>query len=232
MQKVTAPKILVVDDSEEIHMAIKEFIADEFELDFADSIKNGLECANSKRYDMLILDVVLGDGVGIDLCKKLRGNVLYQHVPILFLTGIGNMETKLSGFSSGGDDYLLKPFDGAELLARTRALLRRSAVKQDVVLCGPLKFDLSLQRAFVQKDGSETALDLTPVEFRILLLLAQRRPVPISRNELLQTIWPKNIRVIPENIYTHVHAIRKKLESHFIELESGRGKGYVLRFTE
>lgn len=232
MSELTKRRILSVDDCEEIHLAVNSALSEDFLLESSTSCLDAMGRCRSEKFDLIILDVMLGDGTGIDLCKALRELPSYSRTPILLLSGIAEVGTKVSGLRSGADDYITKPFDPTELHARVDALLRRTGVPQDTLEFGPMQFDLALQRVTIVQEGKACLLDLTPVEFRILLNLAQRRPQPVSRNELLRTIWPRNVHVIPENIYTHIHAIRKKLMDYCVQLESVRGEGYTLYFDD
>lgn len=223
-------RVLVVDDSPEIHIAVHDVLDSQYEVVSSESVKRTCELLLSESFDCIILDVVLDDGTGMELCEKIRAMPQYADVPVLFLSGVTQVEARIAGFSLGADDYLVKPFHGGELLARVRALLKRSNSQRTITI-GPLHFDVAFQRLSIESGDRLLPVDLTPVEFRMLMMLAKSSPNPVPRDEILKNLWLPGIKVVPENVYIHVYHLRNKLEKFGVVINSKRHEGYVLLLT-
>jgi len=181
------------------------------------------EIAESFRPDIAILDVLLPGRSGFDLARELRNK---SDLPILFLTARDSVSSRLAGFSAGGDDYVIKPVVIEELLARLRALLRRSGrLEADVLEVGDLILD---EPARVVKRGALT-LELTPIEFQLLGFLMRNRGVVLSRLQIMSQVWGYEEHD-PNLVPVHMGNLRRKLEVAGPRLiHTVRGHGYVLR---
>ncbi|MCW3008335.1 MAG: response regulator transcription factor [Solirubrobacterales bacterium] len=178
--------------------------------------------------DILVLDVGLPDADGRDVCQALRARGMTT--PVLFLTARGALTDRLSGFHSGGDDYLTKPFALAELLVRVNALIRRAAPAAsppDVV--APARLELDPARHAMTYDGR--TVTLTPTEFRLLATLAARRGEVVRRAALIASAWPDGAIVHDNTLDAYLARIRRKLRSAGVPeaLHTRRGVGYELR---
>lgn len=177
-------------------------------------------------YDVLVLDWMMPGESGVDACRRLR-NAGYQKA-ILLLTARDSVEDRVTGLDAGADDYLIKPFEFAELLARLRALGRRSSKKlqQDVVTVGDLTIDRTSK---VLKKG-EQVIQLSPREFQILDLLVHNKGIVVPREIILDRIWGLESDISSNNIDSYVKLIRKKLDQAEcqVSINTVRGVGYKL----
>ena len=180
--------------------------------------------------DVILLDILLPDGNGVDFCKEIRAQTA---AAILFLTSVEGYAQMLRGLEAGGDDYLIKPFDINLLLAKIASILRRDKIIEDVrkpdrvLVCGPLKLDLIAQRSYLR--GRE--IFLSPKEFSLLLLLAQNEGKTLSREYIYETVWKLPLNDDSRTVWTYVSTLKRKLmldSERDLELESIRGKGYCL----
>ncbi|WP_102795469.1 response regulator transcription factor [Bowmanella denitrificans] len=204
-------KILIIEDNRDIAANIAEFLATEnWQLDFAHNGQLGLQLALEHYYDLLILDLMLPGLDGWQLCTELRRQA-DRHIPILMLTARDSLHDKVKGFELGADDYLTKPFALPELKMRCMALSRRHEVNQphDLTL-GPLVIDKGANQAW--RDG--VALNLNPIPFKILLVLAQAHPRVVTRSELIERIW-QDEPTDSDALRSHIYQLRQKLDKPF-----------------
>ena len=191
-------------------------MAEGYEVESATDAASGLEAATSGGFDAILLDVMLPGGNGLDICRTLRQRGI--HTPILMLTAKGQVVDRVVGLKLGADDYLVKPFEMAELLARVEALLRRSgttAASATPVLGDAFRFgDISIdfRRAEVSKGGQ--LLDLSAREFKLLRYFVEHRGAALSRDELLNEVWGYNAMPSTRTVDVHVAWLRQKLEDN------------------
>lgn len=174
--------------------------------------------------DLVILDVLLPDGSGFDLCREIRES---YKVPILFLTCCDEDEDTVKGLECGGDDYVAKPFRAKVLLSRIMALLRRTQIGQgDDLQAGVFHFDHAKRTCRLEGEP----LALTPIEYRILYALAKDANTLVSRDALLHAVWELGCAYMDENtLSVHISRLRGKLGGHSDKLTTVRGEGYLLR---
>jgi two-component system OmpR family response regulator len=223
-----APRVLVVDDDESIRdllTMVFEFAG--FEVELAGSLLEARHAVERREPDVIVLDVMLPDGDGIELCRRLRaGNV---RSPVLFLTAKDATADKVRGLTIGGDDYLTKPFSLDELIARVRALLRRSGFEQDVP--DRLIYDdivLDQQSHEVHRAGQVVAL--SPTEFKLLRFLLVNAGRTLSRGQILDHVWEYDFDGESRVIETYISYLRRKLEAYGPPIiQTVRGVGYRLK---
>jgi DNA-binding response OmpR family regulator len=198
-----------------------------------DWVKNGSEVyeyAMYGDYDILVLDWMMPGETGLDACARLRQNN-YEKA-ILMLTAKDSVEDKVSGLDAGADDYLVKPFEFSELMARLRALNRRSTqkIQQDVIIVGPFKLNRTA-KVLTQGDNK---VQLSPREFQIFDLLAQNVGIVVPREVLLDRIWGLETEVSSNNIDSYMKILRKKIEASGSDscIRTVRGVGYKLEVEE
>jgi DNA-binding response OmpR family regulator len=229
--KNAGKRLLIVDDEPELRTLLAEYFRRlGFEVDEKENGAAALEPALSGRFDCFIFDVSMPDMSGLELLQKLRERNVAT--PALFLTALGDLDHKVAGFEAGADDYLQKPFSPRELEYRVEALLRRSGnykpeSGEDRREVGDLVVDL--RRHEVSRAGER--IDLTPLEFQILELLASEPGRAWSRNDLLDRVWSTEYEGYQRNIDPHINRLRKKLEAdpknpHYVL--TVRGVGYKL----
>ena len=205
-------KILIVEDESAISMALKDdFEMEGYGVETAADGTEGLKRAQDPGFDLLILDVMLPGMNGFDICKKIRGQGI--NTPIIMLTARGQEIDRILGLEFGADDYITKPYSSRELLARVKAILRRidysSKISEDELFC-IMGVEIDFRKHACRKNGRE--LNLTVYEYGLLQYLVRNRGRAISRDELLDEIWGKDIEVTPRVVDTHIANLRKKLE--------------------
>jgi len=220
--------VLLVEDEPGLVLALTDLLANEgYQVEAALDGEAGLRLASSGRFDLFILDIKLPGKNGFDLCRDLRQRGI--QTPILMLTARGQVIDKVLGLKLGADDYLTKPYEPMELLARLEALLRRSAVAAarlaDVFRFGSIEVDF--RKIEVRRHGER--VELTAREFELLRYFIEQRGVVVSRSQLLREVWGYDEEAMTRTIDVHVGLLRQKLEDdaahprHFLTV---RGHGY------
>jgi two-component system, OmpR family, alkaline phosphatase synthesis response regulator PhoP len=211
--KYAGKRLLIVDDDADMRVLLAEYFRRlGFEVDDRESGSDALEPALSTKFDCFILDVSMPGLTGLELLKRLRDRGI--QTPALFLTAHDALDDKVAGFEAGADDYLAKPFSPRELEYRVEALLRRSGISPQAkdgerIEVGDLVIDK--RRHEVSRQGQR--IDLTPLEFQILELLASEPGRAWSRNALLDRVWSTDYEGYQRNIDPHINRLRKKLET-------------------
>jgi len=221
------PRVLVVEDDEEIAQVLQRSLRMEgYEVKLAGDGVRGLEEAHAFLPDLIVLDLGLPRLDGVDVAKRLREDG--DEVPILMLTARDALESRVEGLDVGADDYLVKPFERQELLARMRALLRRRPPRG----MAPLRVaDLMLNPDTHEVQRGERKIELTQREFELLEYLMRNERLVISRQKLLDEVWGYDPFSITNTIEVFVSNLRRKLEADGEPrlLHTVRGAGYVLR---
>jgi two-component system alkaline phosphatase synthesis response regulator PhoP len=220
-------EILIIEDEESILMALEDDLTLEgYTVTTATDGQTGFSAASQKRFDLLILDIMLPAMNGFDVCKKLRENGVTT--PIIMLTARGQEIDRVLGLELGADDYVTKPFSPRELLARIKAILRRvnqTRQAEDLVSFGNLKVDF--KKYEVRKEGKQVYL--TSLEFALLKFLVDNSDRVLSRNDILDGVWGRDVHVFDRTVDTHIGHLRKKIEDnpdkprHILSI---RGVGY------
>ena len=227
----SATRILVVDDEPQILRGLKIILrAAGYTVDTAETKAAALAAIAARPPDALVLDLVLPDGEGVEVCREVRR---FSSLPVLVLSAVGDEREKVRALDAGADDYITKPFGSDELLARLRAVLRRSADggADPVLRIGELSIDVLDRR--VSRDGEE--IHLTPLEFDILRVLAHHHGRLVTQRQLLQDVWGPEYAQETHYLRVHVAHIRAKLErdpSRPTHLITEPGVGYRLRDPE
>ncbi len=219
--------IAVLEDEDDIRELIEDALHKAGFITFGFSKgEDFLRFLGETKPDLLILDLLLPDGDGLDICKYVRTNPSTMNLPILIVTARGAEEDRVLGLELGADDYLVKPFSLRELVARVKALLRRPTYRQEGVWVKDLLYvDFKGFEAFV---GGKR-VDLTPTEFRILQILVSRKGWVFSRSQLLDRLWGTDKAVSERTIDVHVKNLREKLGEAGKFIKSVRGVGYKLQ---
>jgi DNA-binding response OmpR family regulator len=219
-------RILVAEDDPGLELTLGDRLVREgYEVEIATSGEEALERFRSKPFDLVLLDVMLPKMSGFDVCVELRQ--AGSDVPILMLTARGQLTDKLTGLKLGADDYLVKPFEMAELLARIEARLRRTSVRprEHVHQFGELRVDTRSSTV----ERAEAPVELSAKEYRLLCYFLEHEGATLSREELLHRVWGYDPATSSRTIDVHVAALRRKLErtphrpAHFLTVH---GLGY------
>ena len=218
-----ATKILVVDDEPDLREILQINLENAgYEVDTAESAEEALQLL-SPHHRLLLLDVMLGGMSGFQLAEHLR-KVLHNPIPIIFLTAKDTERDMLTGFSAGGDDYMAKPFSLHELLARVKAVERRTQGEPERALLRAGSLTIDFEKKLVLAAGE--ALKLSPKEFGILSLLARYPGRVFSREEILAEVWHGETYVLDRTVDVHIARIRRKLGSEAVRLTNRQGYGY------
>jgi len=188
----------------------------------------GLERARKKRPDLIILDLMLPEMDGKDICRSLKSNPLTQSIPILMLTAKAEETDRLIGFELGADDYVTKPFSPKELVLRVKAILRRKEVDHEgekVIQIGDLLIDIDRHHVSIKKNS----IDLTSTEFKLLVELATKKGRVQTRERLLDRVWGYTYEGYARTVDTHIRRLREKMGSYGDSIETIRGVGYRFR---
>jgi two-component system alkaline phosphatase synthesis response regulator PhoP len=221
--------VLLVEDSKDAFHLVKSALGSSVQLEWASSFRLATEMLSKTQFDLILLDVTLPDGDGYQLCSVLQTNKQLKGTPVIFITAKSTIADKVLGFSVGADDYIPKPFDRIELKARVDARLRRcdlEKIRSDVIRLGDIEVNKAIQKAYVYKDNKPVEIDLTPIEFKILLHLSKDTGKVSSRDEILNSVWGDSINVVNRSVDTHMSKLRKKLGSRANLITSVHGAGY------
>ncbi|WP_440425789.1 response regulator [Prevotella sp.] len=204
--------ILVVDDEQDLCEILKFNLETEgYNVDMANSAEEALDMGIEK-YDLLLLDVMMGGMSGFALAKRLKENPVSAHIPIIFLTAKDTENDTVTGFNLGADDYISKPFSLREVMVRVRAVLRRTKEKDDMPHSNIINYqglELNLDKKTVSIDGED--IPFTKTEFEILHLLLDEKGKVFSRQELIDRIWPKDVLVLDRTVDVNITRLRKKI---------------------
>jgi two-component system, OmpR family, phosphate regulon response regulator PhoB len=226
------PLILIVDDEAELASTVGySFEQEGFATRHAETGRSALDAAVlAPLPDLILLDLMLPDMSGTEVCRELRRTELTRSMPIIFLTAKDNEIDRVVAFELGADDYVAKPFSVRELMLRVRALLRRAKATKSVPPSGEQNFErlrVDPEAHQVWVDGSEVAL--TALEFRLLHTLLTRRGRVQTRSQLLEDVWGVHAEVTTRTVDTHVKRLREKLGDAGAYVETIRGVGYRFR---
>jgi len=220
-------KILLVEDDPKISLFVRIGLeSNQCIVDTAYESTIGEKLALSRKYDIIILDVIIPGISGFELCKKIRNNNILT--PVIMLTSLDSVEDKVSGFDSGADDYLIKPFSFQELLARIKALNRRN--KEAIVNPNLKVLDLELDSTTKKVRRNNKEINLTATEYKILELLLSNRGKVFDRILIAEKIWGFSFNSGTNVIDVHINSLRKKIDKDFSQklIRTKKGFGYLL----
>ena len=223
-------KILIIEDEPDIRKTLEYNISREgYEVACASSLSEGREKLESASFSLLLLDLMLPDGSGLDLCRELKQDKSLSSMPVIILTAKDDEVDKVVGFELGADDYVTKPFSVRELILRVKAVLKRGERKSDNMEVqrqfGELKIDVDSHEVFV----NDEQVSLTALEFKLLRQLVDRRGRVQSRDQLLSDVWGYSSDVTTRTVDTHIKRLREKLGDMGKYVQTIRGVGY--KFT-
>ncbi|MCL4384315.1 response regulator transcription factor [Patescibacteria group bacterium] len=221
-------KLLVIEDEHKIANSIKKGLEQEsFTVDVAYDGEEGYDLATSGNYDVIVLDLMLPIMDGLTICRKLRQDG--KHTPILILTARGQLEDKVVGLNSGADDYLVKPFAFAELLARVRALGRRPIQHQSPTL---KVADLELNTINFEVHRNGTTIPLSRKEFSLLEYLMRHANTIVTKDQIINSVWDYEADVLPNTVEVYIGYLRNKIDKPYPRgpelIHTVRGFGYKL----
>lgn len=226
------PQILIIDDDRELGEMLTEFLApDHLHVNARLSGEDGLQALQDASWDLVILDIMLPGISGIDVLKTIRRD---SDIPVIMLTARGDDVDRILGLEFGADDYLTKPFNPRELLARIKAIMRRSRTAEQRdhrISVGRLKLDTRARRV----SANDTSIRLTGTEFELLRCLAELPGTVVSKEQLSQQVLGRRHLPYDRSIDTHISNVRGKLSAAGVDnpsIQSQRGVGYILVVDE
>lgn len=221
--------ILVVDDEEDICEILKfNLETEDYIADTAHSAEEALEM-DVQQYNLILLDVMMGEISGFAMAKKLKDNAATKNIPIIFLTARDSENDTVTGFNLGADDYISKPFSIREVILRVRAVLHRTEVVSEAApeQQNKLTFqglEMDLEKKTVKIDNEE--IPFTKTEFELLHLLLEEKGRVFSRQELIERIWPKDVLVLDRTVDVYITRVRKKIGRFSKCIATRLGFGY------
>jgi len=221
-------RILIVEDEHKIANSIKKGLTQEhYAVDIAYDGKDGLDLALTEDYDLIILDRLLPEMDGLEICKKLREEKIY--IPVLMLTAKGEIDDRVEGLNAGADDYLVKPFAFEELLARIKALIRRPKGNLGTTLATQ---DLSLNTITYEVKRGNKLIQLSNKEFALLEYLMRHPNQIITKEQIISHFWDYDSDILPNNVEVYIGYLRSKIDQPFKDslplIHTVRGFGYRL----
>ena len=226
-------KVLVIEDEPDIRKTLEYNLTREgFDVSGCGSIKEAKKLIEIPNFSIILLDLMLPDGSGLDLCREVKSNSLTKDIPIIILTAKDDEVDKVVGFELGADDYVTKPFSVRELILRVKAILKRNAKPLSAPLeinrnFGLLKMDIESHEVFI--DDKEVIL--TALEFKLLNHLVERRGRVQTRDQLLSDVWGYSSDITTRTVDTHIKRLREKLGSMGKYVQTIRGVGYKFSRT-
>lgn len=220
--------ILLIEDDERVASLIKRGLEEQqYVVDLTLDGMAGLSLALSKDYVVIIMDIMLPDSNGIEICQEVKK--VKPDTPVIMLTALGTTDDKLEGFDAGADDYLVKPFDFRELLARIKVLTKRSILSKSPVILYIADLELNTTTKIVRRNGKE--ISLTAKEFRLLLYMMENRGRILSRAEISEKVWDTFFDTGTNFIDVYINYLRKKIDKDFsIKLiHTKPGMGFILK---
>ena len=220
-------KILIVEDEPKVASFIKKGLEENnYDAEVAYDGLTAEKLVKSNRYDLFILDIIIPGINGLDLCRKLKE--INSNIPVLMLTALGTTDDKITGFEAGASDYLVKPFEFRELLARVRVLLRKPDLpleKTNILVAGDLELDL--ERKMVRRN--DTYIDLTAKEFSLLEYFMRNRGRVLSRVDIAEKVWDIKFDFGTNVVDVYVNFLRKKIDKGYDKkmIHTRVGFGYV-----
>jgi two-component system, OmpR family, response regulator MprA len=219
-------RVLVVDDEPAVRQAVQRALTFEgYEVSVAKEGSQALELLALQSVDAVVLDVLMPNLDGFEVCRRLRA--AGDSTPVLMLTALGRVDDRVTGLDAGADDYLAKPFALQELLARVRALLRRSTPTNDVLRFADLSLDVDAR----ELRRADRLISLTPTEFLLMELLLRHPRRVLTRDVILEQVWGYEFSSSTNSLDVYIGYVRKKLEANGEPrlVHTARGIGYVLR---
>lgn len=224
------PRILIIEDEPDLQQVLKFNLERQgHTVTLASSGSDGLRCVGREQPELVLLDVMLPDIFGSEVCRTLKEDPETRHIPVIMVTAKGSEQDRIEGFTLGADDYITKPFSIRELTLRIEAIMRRvqpTSLRDGAISFGVLRVDPQAHRAWVE----EREVELSALEFKLLLVLYERRNRVQSRSALLDGVWGVTADVTTRTVDTHVKRLREKLGTARRYIDTVRGVGY--RFVD
>ena len=220
--------ILVVEDEPDINKTVSYNLANEgFQPISALNLEEADIKLSTNNISLIILDLMLPDGSGLDFCKTIKSSNIYKNIPVIIVTAKGDEVDKVVGFELGADDYVTKPFSVRELMLRIKAILKRNTQEGTPKSNSVISFDgLNVNEESHEVYVNDVEINLTALEFKLLKHLLDRRGRVQTRDQLLEEVWGYSSHVTTRTVDTHVKRLREKLKEMGKHIQTIRGVGY------
>ncbi|MFN8790316.1 MAG: response regulator transcription factor [Bdellovibrionales bacterium] len=230
-------RILLVTDSKEIQTEVQALLGQRYELDYAATGKSAAEKAEARPYDLVLVEAHLSDIDGFQLCTQFRNQKMAQTLPILLIADVNEYseQSRAAAFSAGANDLIQRPFKVHEFCAQVslKIYYRRVISKRsNRIIFGPFEVDLEAQKAFVKVNSKVEDLELTPIEFKMLVLFLNHDSQVLARDKIRVTVWGENIHIESRSIDKHVSSLRKKISPYSHLIRTAPGIGYTMTLDE
>ena len=229
-------RILLIEDSEAIKLLVTEILQPRHEVVSVSAYANVIKAIHDPiHYDLILLDVMLPDIDGFQLLMQLKNFKQTSETPVILLTGRSNITDKVTGFSLGAEDYIVKPFEPLEFRARIESKIQKYKRKKEVqenIRKGNIHLKLAFQKAFYIKKNIEIDLNLSSIEFKLLYYFVTHEEHVVSRNQLLNFVWGENVFVIDRTVDKHISSLRKKLLDNANYIQTVPRSGYRFTFKD
>lgn len=221
--------ILSIEDNVETQIILKMALSDKHKLITSYDLDHASKIISTDTVDLILLDLHLPDGNGMDLLSDLCRFTTIPKIPVIILSATNDLACRVNGLHAGADDFIVKPFDSDDICARIDSVLRRGPTRHSLtqINIGNISLDLIQHTAIAVTNEQITHLSLTPIEFKILITLSNPFGSKFSRDYLKQIIWPDTY-ISLRNIDTHICKLRKKLEHTHVDIQNRRSHGYYL----
>lgn len=223
------PHILLVEDDKRLSRLIgRGLLEQDMDVSFAYDGEKASELASSEEFDLIITDIIVPLKDGLDFCREIKN--LKPHVPVIMLTALGTTDDKLEGFDSGADDYLTKPFEMRELIARVKVLMKRFSLHSPIEqLLRYENIEMDLKLKSVSRNG--ISVKLTPKEFNLMKYMLENPERVLSRSEIAENVWETHFDTGTNFIDVYINYIRKKIDKDFESklIHTKAGMGFILK---
>jgi two-component system phosphate regulon response regulator PhoB len=221
-------KVLLIEDNDQTKILISSVVSGA-QFFHASTLKEAEKSLSIEKIDLILLDIELPDGDGLGFLTKLNLNPNFSNIPVMIISGKTEISNKVMAFSFGAEDFISKPFDIVELKARIEAKLKKlssSKIAQEEFNIGDLKINTSKQKVWLHRSNENISLDLTTLEFKLLIILSKHPEHVFTREVLLNEIWGNDTFVTDRSVDTHVAHLRKKINQSHCKIETVIGTGY------
>lgn len=219
-------KILVIEDDTTAIKILSHTLQSIAELTIKNQIKDGRDSLHREKHDLVLLDINLPDGNGLELMENIRYEKKNMFPPIIILSGDEREATKVQAFNLGADDYIQKPYPVLEMRARVERILRTNNVNPLYITRGPLKLNIQNHTLEIFNEGQHLNEELTAKEYKILKAFMEHPKVVLDRERIIDLVWGQEVHLTDRTIDTHLSAIRKKMGKYGNSIRSIRGVGY------
>jgi len=218
--------VLLIDDDSEIFNLVKSYGRDSFELHQGASFKAASDYLATNTPDLIVLEIELGDGNGIDFFMKNRARLEEQDISVLILSRNTQLQKKLESFELGALDYIEKPFEPMEFMARIKGILKRKQKSASIFTKKDITVELQSNKVTIDLEGKKTRLDLSPLEYKLLILMMKHEERVFSREQLMDLVWGPDLIMSDRTVDQHISKLRKKLTSNFYHIKTEHRLGY------